>query len=317
MAPISTIGATRVKFTGIALCTFLFIFGFGFSARAQNTETGSIAGTVQDNSAAVIPGATVTVRNAAGVTQTGTSDEKGEFLVGGLPPGTYTVHVAAAGFKDFKAASIEVTAGQIARVIAEMAPAGVSTSVNVQSQAATQIETETSQIAGTLTNQEIVTIGLNGRNFTQLIALAPGVSNQTGQDEALVGVRGSVKYSVNGGRVEYNTFDVDGGDVLNASINGSSSSLIVFPSLDAISELQVFSRAIISSTIGIISTKPSTPPPTRSTAPAEPSAARCTSPAITTNRRTRRFSSSQKSIAMTRSHSNSTRAFRPWRNEIA
>lgn len=239
MAPISTIGATRVKFTGIALCTFLFIFGFGFSARAQNTETGSIAGTVQDNSAAVIPGATVTVRNAAGVTQTGTSDEKGEFLVGGLPPGTYTVHVAAAGFKDFKAASIEVTAGQIARVIAEMAPAGVSTSVNVQSQAATQIETETSQIAGTLTNQEIVTIGLNGRNFTQLIALAPGVSNQTGQDEALVGVRGSVKYSVNGGRVEYNTFDVDGGDVLNASINGSSSSLIVFPSLDAISELQV------------------------------------------------------------------------------
>ncbi len=59
---------------------------------------------------------------------------------------------------------------------------------------------------------------LNGRNFTQLIALAPGVSNQTGQDEAKVGVVGSVKYSVNGGRVEYNSYEIDGSDVLNTGL---------------------------------------------------------------------------------------------------
>jgi hypothetical protein len=85
----------------------------------------------------------------------------------------------------------------------------------------------------------VVEIGFNGRNFTQLIALAPGVSNQTGQDEAKVGVVGSVKYSVNGGRVEYNTFDVDGSDLLNVGINGSNSTLIVYPSLDAIQEVKV------------------------------------------------------------------------------
>ena len=51
-------------------------------------------------------------------------------------------------------------------------------------------------------------------------------------------MKGSVKYSVNGGRVEYNTFDVDGGDVLNAGINGSQSTLIVYPSLDAIQEVK-------------------------------------------------------------------------------
>ncbi len=206
---------------------------------AQTGDTGSIAGTVQDNSGAVVPAATVTVTNGAGVTRTGTTDEKGEFLVGDLTPGTYVLKIAANGFKDFQAESLAVAPGQITRVQATLLPAGVSTSVNVEGQTTTQIETESSQIAGTLTKEEITTLGLNGRNFTQLIALAPGVSNQTGQDEALVGVRGSVKYSVNGGRVEYNTFDVDGGDVLNASINGSSSSLIVFPSLDAISELQV------------------------------------------------------------------------------
>ena len=80
---------------------------------------------------------------------------------------------------------------------------------------------------------------LNGRNFTQLIALTPGVSNQTGQDEAKVGVVGSVKYSVNGGRVEYNTFEVDGSDVLNAGLNGAESTLVVYPSLDAIQEVKV------------------------------------------------------------------------------
>ena len=94
-------------------------------------------------------------------------------------------------------------------------------------------------VSGTITEKEVVSIGLNGRNFTQLIALAPGVSNQTGQDEAKVGVVGSVKYSVNGGRVEYNTFEVDGSDVLNTGLNGAASTLMVYPSLDAIQEVKV------------------------------------------------------------------------------
>ncbi len=122
---------------------------------------------------------------------------------------------------------------------AVLEPAGETTSVNVEGQKVSQVETETSQIVGTITQKELVSLGLNGRNFTQLIALTPGVSNQTGQDEAKVGALGSVRYSVNGGRVEYNSFNVDGGDVLNAGLNGSQSTLIVYPSLDALSEVQV------------------------------------------------------------------------------
>src|SRR5271167_1984664 len=55
----------------------------------------------------------------------------------------------------------------------------------------------------------------------------------------MVGVKGSVKYSVNGGRVEYNNFEVDGSDVLNAGLNGAESTLVVYPSLDAIQEVKV------------------------------------------------------------------------------
>ena len=77
---------------------------------------------------------------------------------------------------------------------------------------------------------------LNGRNFTQLITLVPGVSNQTRQDEGQVGAQGSISYSVNGGRTEYNNWEVDGGDMMD---NGSNFSLNVYPSVEAIDEVQV------------------------------------------------------------------------------
>ena len=202
--------------------------------------TGTISGTVQDNTSAVVPGAVVTLQ-IPGATQpvNATADEKGEYVFAGLKPGTYTVTLVLQGFETFEAKSVAVTAGQTTRVDITLVPAGVKEQVNVQGQSVSQTETESAQISGTITGKEITSLMLNGRNFTQLIALTPGVSNQTGQDEALVGVKGSVKYSVNGGRVEYNSYEVDSADILNASINGSNSTLLVYPSLDALGSLQV------------------------------------------------------------------------------
>ena len=91
-------------------------------------------------------------------------------------------------------------------------------------------------LAGTVTGKEVTQLELNGRNFTQLVTLVPGVSNQTGQDEAGVGVGGSVAFSVNGGRTEYNNWELDGGDNMD---NGSNTTLNVYPSLDAIAEFKV------------------------------------------------------------------------------
>jgi hypothetical protein len=201
-------------------------------------EIGTISGTVTDSSGAVVPKATVSIRSSSGLKNL-TTDDEGNYSVAGMTPGAYDVTISKPGFKDFNARARVLATGQSLRVDAKLEPAGEVTSVTVQGQQAANVETQTAQLTGTITRSEITSLGLNGRNFTQLIALAPGVSNQTGQDEALVGVKGSVKYSVNGGRVEYNTFDVDGSDVLNAGINGSQSTLIVFPSLDAIGSLKV------------------------------------------------------------------------------
>jgi hypothetical protein len=204
-----------------------------------STGPGTIGGSVNDQTGAVVPGATVKLTSATGVSQTAVTDDKGNYSFKGLPAGSYSVSVTAKGFKPFQAEHIALAPGMDLPLDAGLEPQSQKEEVNVTAGGAAQIETENAEVSGTITQKEVTTLGLNGRNFTQLIALTPGVSNQTGQDEAKVGVNGSVKYSVNGGRVEYNSFEVDGSDVLNAGLSGAESTLIVYPSLDAIQEVKV------------------------------------------------------------------------------
>ncbi len=220
---------------GIGVLVFLLTcFAFG-----QESDQASIRGTVADQSQAVVTGASVVLSNGAGFKQETKTDEKGAYSFTSLKAGTYSITITAPDFAQKTLDYINLTAGLELTLDASLEPAIAKTEVNVESAGVGKVETENASVSGTITEKEVVSIGLNGRNFTQLIALAPGVSNQTGQDEAKVGVVGSVKYSVNGGRVEYNTFEVDGSDVLNTGLNGASSTLMVYPSLDAIQEVKV------------------------------------------------------------------------------
>ena len=199
----------------------------------------SVSGTVTDQSGAVLANATVVITNAKGFKQTVTSDAQGIYVISGLEPGSYDVSVSVSNFKAFQTSNLNLTAGVVLPLDALLEPAGEVQQVNVEAGGAAQVETENANVGGTITQKETANLMLNGRNFTQLITLTAGVSNQTGQDEAKVGVVGSVKYSVNGGRVEYNSFEVDGSDVLNAGLSGAESTLVVYPSLDAIQEVKV------------------------------------------------------------------------------
>ncbi len=203
-------------------------------------DKGTIRGTVTDQTLAVVADAKAVLTSANAQKIESSVNDKGAYTLTGVAPGTYTLTISAANFAPQVFDNLTVTAGLELTMDASLQPAKAKTEeVNVEASGIGQVETESSTVSGTITQKEVVSIGLNGRNFTQLIALAPGVSNQTGQDEAKVGVVGSVKYSVNGGRVEYNTFEVDGSDVLNTGLNGASSTLMVYPSLDAIQEVKV------------------------------------------------------------------------------
>ncbi|MGA9355532.1 MAG: carboxypeptidase regulatory-like domain-containing protein, partial [Terriglobales bacterium] len=203
-------------------------------------DKSAITGMVTDQTGAVVTEAKAVLTSTAGAKFETPVSDKGAYSFTGLEPGTYKLVVTAPNFADMPFENITLTAGLELTLDAPLTPAKAKTEeVNVESGNLEQVETESATVSGTITQKEVVSIGLNGRNFTQLIALAPGVSNQTGQDEAKVGVVGSVKYSVNGGRVEYNTFEVDGSDVLNTGLNGAAATLMVYPSLDAIQEVKV------------------------------------------------------------------------------
>ena len=225
------------------LAVALFVLSIGISAAGQSPG-GRFSGQIADPDGNVIPGATVqAVNQETSVVAQTTTDAGGEYSIPGLPAGRYQIIVEAEGFSRRSSEIVALAAGQTLVFNVKIDVKAAVQQVEVAEGAApTAVETTTASISTTLGSKEVVGYGLNGRNFSQLITLSPGVSNQSGQDEAKVGVAGSAKFSVNGGRVEYNTFEVDGSDVLNTSINASRGQglpLMVYPSIDAIQDMKV------------------------------------------------------------------------------
>lgn len=217
------------------LSIFLVILWMTGAAFAQ--DTGSITGTVRDSSGSVVPGAGVGVSNSAGgLDRTTATDSAGSYLVPGLPAGTYTLTVSAHGFTTYRVTGVVLNAAEKMRADVTLEVGLVSTELTVRGEDVGQVQTQSSQLGGTVTGQQITQLELNGRNFTQLITLVPGVNSQTGQDEGTVGVYGSVAYSVNGGRTEYNNWELDGVGIVDL---GSAGTVNVYPSVDAIAETGV------------------------------------------------------------------------------
>lgn len=199
-------------------------------------DTGAITGTVRDGSGAVVSGAAVKLTSSAGgVDRTTTTNGDGDYLAAGLPGGTYDLTISAKGFKTFKGNGVVLRVAQKTRVDATLAVGDIATEVTVEEQQLSQVDTQSSELAGTVTGKQMTQLELNGRNYTQLVALTPGATNQSGTDEPGTGLA-TVAYSVNGGRTEYNNWEVDGGSNQD---DGSNTTMITYPSLDAIAEVRV------------------------------------------------------------------------------
>jgi hypothetical protein len=210
-----------------------------FHALAQDVSV--ISGTVMDKSGAAVTGARVVVTNAGGnLTRTTETNENGAYVVPALPSGSYDVVVTAKGFKNFEAKGVVLDVAQKSRVDITLTVGAVTEEVIVTGESVAQVDTQSAEIGSTITGKQVQQLELNGRNFTQLVTLSPGVVNQTGQDEGLVGVAGNVAYSINGGRTEYNNWEIDGGDNMD---NGSNSTLNVYPNLEAIAEFKVLTSS--------------------------------------------------------------------------
>ena len=219
----------------------LFLF-WGVTLAFSQSEKGQISGQVTDPQGLTVPKAMVDVvnRDTSAKLQTKT-DDAGHYSVPNLPAGRYQVNVQAEGFAAFSSEDIVLVKDQLFALDVKLSVFQQIESVTVQGGGAAQIETTNAEVEGTIKQTEVESYGLNGRVTSQLVALIPGVSNQTGQDEGKTGAAGSAKYSVNGGRVEYNIFEVDGSDVLNNGINAArgGNTFIINPSVDAVEEMKV------------------------------------------------------------------------------
>jgi Carboxypeptidase regulatory-like domain len=215
---------------GLAYC----LFGCG-ALFAQSS--GSITGTVLDNSGAVVAGADVLVSDpSTGFRRATASNSDGNYLVAGLGAGTYNVTISAPNFRKFEARRVILRSGEKIRVDTKLLVGQVASTVVVEGSSVGKVDTQSSELAGTITGAQISQLELNGRDFTTLIKLVPGVSDQTGQDDGTVGPAGSVSYAVNGGRTEFNNWEIDGGEVLDS---GSNANINVYPNIDALSEVRV------------------------------------------------------------------------------
>ena len=218
----------------------LFVLLLCLAAFPALAQSGRFTGQITDTQNAAIPGASIQVINQETmVKREAVSDESGMYSVPYLPAGKYQIVVAAGNFNTSIRSDVALGVSDVFVYNVQLTVGSTSTEVKVEGGGATEINVENSEVSGTITAHEVVNLALNGRNFTQLITLTPGVSNQSQQDEALVGPVGQAKYSFNGGRTEYNSFEVDGSDVLNLSIYPTAAPLVVTPSLDAIQEIKV------------------------------------------------------------------------------
>ncbi len=194
--------ATTCKQSKLVLWSLLLVLFAWTATGIAQTYRGGVNGTVTDNSGAVIPGATVTILNVdTGSVKTAPSSSAGEFLFQDLPLGTYSVTVSAPGFGTVKTDKVMVSAGVIFTLPVKLSVSSSSQTVEVEA-GAISLDT-TSTVQNTVIDSKAVEdIPLNGRDFTQLIALTPGFGGYSGGGFG----------SLNGTRANQINWQIDGVD---------------------------------------------------------------------------------------------------------
>ena len=148
------------------------------TALAAQTDQGRIVGTVRDQANAVVPGATITIKNErTGEERTVNATEDGLYLVAALKPSLYTVSVNATGFASAQYTNVQVSVGQEVTLDIELKPAGTSESITVVGTEDPAIDASSARVGANVNQREVQDLPLNGRTLSQLYLQAPGSIN--------------------------------------------------------------------------------------------------------------------------------------------
>lgn len=228
----------------LSLCLVVLTIGLVMSSNTFAQEvTGSIVGTVRDSSGSVVAGATVTITDPSKnniVVRTAVTNSSGEFSAPNLAVSTYSVTVESPNFKKAVQTDVKLDVGQRRSVDVSLEAGNIDETVTVEADAIS-VDLNSATSGTVISGSQAREISINNRNFTQLVTLAPGVSNDL-SDQVYVGTvnpdgqANTVNISVNGARSSQNTFTVDGADVTD---RGSNITIQAYPSVDSIGEFKV------------------------------------------------------------------------------
>jgi hypothetical protein len=210
---------------------------------------GSVAGTVADPSGGVMPDVIVTARNIdTGIAQKTTTNADGFYAFPGLSEGRYELQIEHSGFRSYKSAAVLVTLNGALRVDVQLLLEAHGEAVTV-SESAARLETTNTQMGELIAAQQVASIPINGRSYTDLLALQPGVIPTSSQQPSAVVMAGCTSappsgdlnpgnLSVSGQRETANGFSVNGSLVQEDFNMGAA----VVPNLDSILEFRVLTN---------------------------------------------------------------------------
>lgn len=222
----------------ILLVSMLFLASLVFAQQGR----GTILGTVNDASGAVVPGATVVITNAAtNVASTVTSNEDGNYFVPNLIVGTYSVSVTKPGFKKALRSGITLEVDQKPEINLTLETGAVSETIEVSGQGPL-VDTASATVGKVIDNRRVVDLPVNGRSAFALVQLSPAVKSAFGPTASGFADRGSqvAGVSINGGPTGANAIIIDGLGSLNPLVPDVN----VQPTVDGVQEFKVQSNTM-------------------------------------------------------------------------
>jgi len=209
--------------------------------------TGSVTGVVTDASGSVIQGAKVTATDTdTGISNSTTTNASGSYSFPNLPIGRYSIRVEAKGFSDFHETGIVLDVNTALRIDPRLQVSSVAQNVEVTANAI-QVDTISTQLGDVISSKSMTSLPLNGRSYTDLLALQPGVvpeSNESGSgvnsysNAPPSGGLNDGTLSISGARGSSNGFMVNGGNVMEQMANGTA----IIPNVDSIAEFRIITN---------------------------------------------------------------------------